>query len=751
MPFRRPPALHRSTHRSDHRGRTRKAALHRRPRHEIPRTVGHRFLLIALLALLAGCSSGPNDRPVRNRPPFAKITGGPLNGSRNSYTALVYWAGWDDDGVVRHFEYALDPPAAFAPEEIDSPETAPGVAVRRILGPAPDTDTLRVTKQTDGMVQTFDWVETRAFSRSFAFTTPLADSTTAGGGWKPDNTFSGIHTIYVRSQDDDGAHSATDRIAYTAETIVPTSHVAQPDIKQDISNLGPILTVTWDGLDPDSPDANKKPTGYLYKLLRLDTLDPPIPLISATTSHLYTRGNPVWAYQAADTLKRTFNLGTPGQYLFGVRAVDTAGAVEPFLELGRNVFKFQAFASGGRPDLTVSEATLGTFAFRGEGKVVEGEVPAKKVLRFRWSASAETYGGTIDGFSYGVDIPDLDADGEGSGWTNWGLSYASVPISFPRAGNHVFYLRARDLAGGLTLATIFLHIIEFDLDRELLLVDDAYDNIYPRDSQSDAFWRARLQAYPRFSSGSLYEYSSFGDNDRATSNPQPPSLKDLGRYKTVLWNVQGAGFGGVTALLKITGIKPILGAYLGAGGKLWLTGTMTIGATVAAANLQNADLIYPKSMVPGMFSYDFLKLHTDRISNDKGQYDKNNLARVLPFPGRPEIYPQLDLDATKLRGSQGISMADAIFDPMFDHSEPTFRGVVDSVYVYGASGPVLKGTTSTYHLRLTGIRWHDPDPDREQGRIQWFGFPLYYFLDDQAQETLDRSLDWFREETVPAP
>jgi hypothetical protein len=42
------------------------------------------------------------------------------------------------------------------------------------------------------------------------------------------------------------------------------------------------------------------------------------------------------------------------------------------------------------------------------------------------------------------------------------------------------------------------------------------------------------------------------------------------------------------------------------------------------------------------------------------------------------------------------------------------------------------------------MRWHDPDPARTQGRVQWFGFPLYYMKKDQAQETFNRSIDWFR-------
>ena len=41
---------------------------------------------------------------------------------------------------------------------------------------------------------------------------------------------------------------------------------------------------------------------------------------------------------------------------------------------------------------------------------------------------------------------------------------------------------------------------------------------------------------------------------------------------------------------------------------------------------------------------------------------------------------------------------------------------------------------------------HDPDPDREQGRVMWFGSPLYFFRNAQAQETFNRAIDWFRDE-----
>ena len=31
----------------------------------------------------------------------------------------------------------------------------------------------------------------------------------------------------------------------------------------------------------------------------------------------------------------------------------------------------------------------------------------------------------------------------------------------------------------------------------------------------------------------------------------------------------------------------------------------------------------------------------------------------------------------------------------------------------------------------------------------WFGFPLYYMIGHQAQDTFNRAIDWFKEEERP--
>jgi len=47
------------------------------------------------------------------------------------------------------------------------------------------------------------------------------------------------------------------------------------------------------------------------------------------------------------------------------------------------------------------------------------------------------------------------------------------------------------------------------------------------------------------------------------------------------------------------------------------------------------------------------------------------------------------------------------------------------------------------------VRWHDPDPDISQGRVQWFGFPMYFMKGDKPQEVFNKAIDWFREEEAP--
>jgi hypothetical protein len=724
------------------------------------------FVLVAAgsagLAFLAGCGKDSPTR-VANRSPMVVIKGGPLNQSVASYTARILWSGWDEDGMVTHYEYAIDPPEVFSNWEIANPERFPGIAITVLPGPAQDEDTLVVSKVVDGKTASFRWVETHEFSRSFTFQTPNPDSEFVNGNIEPADHFSGAHTVYVRCQDNEGAYSDADPstkgdtleadfVGYTAVTQTPSSEILQPKIKQDVLNLAPTLLVTWDGLDPDSPEAGKKPKGFVYKILRLDTLEPPVYVVNAAPSLLYSRGGP-WIYQSGDSLTLNLQLPVLGQFLFGVRAVDVAGAMEPKLDLGRNAFRFQALPTSSKPFLTIRESSIGSLKFYGLGPPKEAEVPANKDLDFIWSARSEDYG-EVKEFSWGIDIPDLSVEGPESGWSVWGDIHGPPrPINFPNAGTHVLYVRARDIAGNLTLAQLILRVIEFTFEREVLLVDDTLDDTFPNDNEHDAFWRDMVSSYAL---NSDIPAEQFFTTDVANQTPLPPTLSELSRYKLVIWENLGSGYNANSALVQATALSPRLSAYLGAGGKLWLGGRMTVGATIAAPNASEADLDYPKTELgPGDWAWDFLKLHSTRIMNDKGGSNRNRMHSVWPFPGVAAVYDSMVVDPAKLtllqQASGGFAYADAVFDPIYAEAEEGFRGDIDSLYAYGASGVEVLGTTSSYEGRLCALRWHDPDPAREHGRIQWFGFALYFMRNDQAARTFKKSVDWFREEIPSQP
>jgi len=188
---------------------------------------------------------------------------------------------------------------------------------------------------------------------------------------------------------------------------------------------------------------------------------------------------------------------------------------------------------------------------------------------------------------------------------------------------------------------------------------------------------------------------------------------------------------------------------------------MNVAATTPDPNLAGADLTYPKTELgPGDWAWDFLKLHSSKINNDKGSNNANLFHAARQFPLQtggfmPNIYDTMSVDLNKLslfqKGFGGFSHSDAVFDPDYAESEPDFKGDIDTVYAYGSAGPEFQGKTSQYDKKLCAIRWHDPDPDRDHGRLQWFGFSLYFMNTDQARQTFKKSLDWLREEQVTTP
>ena len=693
-------------------------------------------------------------------PPTVAFVEAPDNGEIVPYRLSLFWTGSDPDSgdAIHHFEVAIDPPGVFTSAEIAHPETAPGVMVSVRPGPDATRDTIEVSKNVADSLYSFFWIGTSDTSTEFVFGTPNPDSVNIGGQIVPTITFSGSHRVFLRGMDLEETFSETDSIDFVARNITPSTTITYPNIAQEIYDFGPKLLLEAEGVDADTVSQAGQPVGFMVNVLRLDTMVPPRPILAASPSLLFQYGD--WIYYPEYSLSETLNVATPAWYILGVRAVDENGGIEPWLELGRNTFKFQAFPAGGKPDLTIREPNIGSFDFRGMGLPKQAQVPAAKELYFTWTATAEAYGGLIDAYSWGLDIPFPELEGPGSGWSDWGpITAPPVPLIFPSEGTHTLYVRARDRIGSITTAQLVLQVLHFAFDREVLIVDDCFDNLDPDDAQHDAFWQEMVSFYVANSdipAEQFFVWSVHGDGDRGNLQPNAPPLSELARYKILVWENHGAGYNTDSALIRSTALSPSLTTYLRAGGKLWLGGRMTVGATTPSPILAGADLTYPKTELgPGDWAWDFLKLQSSEIRNDKGTNNRHRLHSVWPMPLVPAVYDSMVVDINKLpllsRTYGGFTHSDAVWGPIFAEAQPDFQGDIDTVYAYGAAGDEVQATPSQYHGRLCAIRWHDPDPAPVHGRVQWFGFAMYFMQNSQAQQTFKASLDWLRLDDIVVP
>jgi hypothetical protein len=729
-----------------------------RTRRDFLRYVLSPVLFLLIPVLLAACGnegSGP-----ANRRPTVKLSPEPIEGDTVSYHITISWTGTDPDGYVAGYRYAIDPPPAFTEREIA--EGGEGIVSEEIPGTAGAPDTTRVTKVVEGQVISFDWIHTPDTSHLFLFSATVADSEGAGAGRQPSGRFSGMHAVYVEAVDDQGAVSAPDHVAFTATTVAPTATITYPAVPQPPAylNLGPSARIEATGDDPDGGGA--APAGYWYRIL--DTgLGPPHPIFDTPywVGQLWNPDYPDsgWTFRGGPTFGSTFEMEPGHLYVMGIRAEDVAGAVEPFLDAGRNVFAFQSLPGAGSPELTLYEPNLGTFTFRGsDNSPIDVQVPVGLTLHFLVSCSAEAYGGTCAAMRWGLDLADLESD---EGWSDWGPIGEIPPFVLDAVGTHLLYVQIRDTLGATTLAPLVLHVIDFPMDRKALWVDDFKNDpssYAPSDDASvDAWYKQLFDDSGRFPAtstvDSLWTYDAYGLNDVEHLPPIPPELGFLSRFRLLVWYAN-LGYGGQSALFDVTGyMNRGLAAYLAAGGQLWVIGSQTAAAMMRGQS--SAPNFYPLAPSQGDFAYDFMKLASNRIENAlDGQRvgaDKtspnDNLIAVEPFPGVPVIYPAMEQDSTRWDPyRRAIPYADAVFDPIEEAAIPNFPagGKIDSLFVYKAVLPA-----SAYNDRLTAIRFRDYNPDPSQGSTQWFGFDMYWMKKDQAQEVFNRTIDWFREESAP--
>ncbi len=534
------------------------------------------LIFLALVAIYNGtsCSKGPVVPPTPDKLyPETELTYAPVQYDTTTFRVHFYWSGYDDDGEVMRFHYAVD------------------------------DDTLRPSNE---------WRTTVSKDTILLF---LVD---------PVRELK-VHVFKVAAEDNDGRidRSPASR-AFSAKTLPPNSRIEKgPAAFNPV--VGPNFTYEWSGLDPDGGETGGRVPvdSFQYLLLRVDgTADlatppthPPLPhfspnvyvdMIRAAVSDSLPAPNGDWKWQGIRALKTRFRNVTPGEYVFAERAVDIAGATEKDLVFVRNIRHFTVTSRNAGPVLNVCSSILNRCLdpaigpddyARKQLQIFEGET-----VSFSWTANAESYGGEIVGFTYAMDdtssFPGIDIRSTGATYQ---------PSQLP-PGNHFLYVRVVDDGGLTTNITVPLLIVHPSFKdpgapRKILFVDDSDPTLgngsRPTDDLESRWWTERNDTGqgPLITIFDLYgipytEWDTIAEAAGGIDRRKQPEARNLAEYTTVVWTTDAENGGSLaTGLFRSVagGDYSELQGYLRAGGTLILTGWSVAQATTGLPGNQTYD------------------------------------------------------------------------------------------------------------------------------------------------------------------
>ena len=673
-----------------------------------PRILPLLFLVFLLCSLAFFPACEKNHVSVLNHRPHVNVTGGPPQGGVSNYYVTISWVGWDEDGVVKYFIYAID-------------------------------DTTR-------------WTEIRELEQTFVF---AADSLREG------EEFGRWHTFWIKAVDNDGASSLPDYLTFDARTIAPKTTILAPtcDAEGPVLCQGPLplgtsVRILWEGEDPDSRDPDKKPVAYQWRLLNLskagflagcsDMTSTCVNLLNDTPEYS-PDSTSFWSEPTTQTEIRFTNLQAGAFWLFGVRAIDEAGAVEPFPHMWGNAIYFRTMPGYGIPYLTICQGSA-CHEYPSDGPVWQLIASVNKQINLTWSGDASPYGGTISGYRWGVDIENLD---DPSQWeTGWSPDNTSASLSFSQPGLHRVYVQVKDYADNVQLGIVELDVREFLFDRDVLYVDDYFD-IMPNDAAHDAFISAILTRCRQYTD-SIYVFNTYpsgpGGVPREWSGQLiVPTLEDLTRYKFVIWDCYGPQNNYTVGLEEVVRLG-ILQLYLEAGGRLWVYGSQILKAAVTGDFYGNPSYGYPLDFSGEPLSRTFPRTYL-KISGavDRSFYRTTNkgdgFKGATPNRMISDRLPVLDVDSAEVGVSpQGLWMIEAVMNAM---QEPEFSQRPDTLFFYRANSGA-----SVYNLKACGLRFHDV---YSGSKTIYMGFPMHYFYETPAESLATFVTDWMFEDMPPTP
>lgn len=538
--------------------------------------------LVVAAAVLAGCADDQFVGPGRpNQPPRVWLSSAPPEGSVTQYSIHLYWGGWDPDGEIAYYQYAItdNDRGAFDP-----------------------ADTTGADK----------WRRVYANDSTFIFTADqLADSSEAESERLTSVEFVRTHTFFIRAVDREGL--ASDRPAYrsfTARTLSPTVDIILPRrVGIEPAQVPPISTFKWIGQD------------YVTNTRQAQEPDSVRWIIVGISEHGgswvntidYIRRNPDapewsdWHYYRAprDSGKswtsRPLDLGS---YVFAVQVKDEAGAVSPVFDEARNMRRVSISRRLTGPVLRVTNRYVGSLITTSpNAPLTIVDLPSGIPMSFQFTANAAIYGGVASAYRYGWDITDPKVDSQWSiDWTPFvrevdGIPTAEAPARKWFSDSHTFLVEVIDNSGYTSRAGVQINVVPFSMRKNLIVIDDCREagnaslnaNGYPSDDEHDAFWADMLS-----------DVKGFDPTVDIMEVGEDLPIQAVADYKSMIWNTFSAyNLGpGVSLLPEIIRFVPddpsaaqqssgkvklnILALYMAAGGHVLLCGDQPMTAAVTS-------------------------------------------------------------------------------------------------------------------------------------------------------------------------
>jgi hypothetical protein len=540
-------------------------------------------LAVAAALAGAGCAKGIGGTMLPNAHPVVELSQAPANASSRFFYAYEFkWFGYDSDGEVDYFIYAIDPPTAAGAETT--------------------------------------WISTRKYSQILEFYAGTAD--TIG----PITRSIDYHTFVIKAVDNRGLASAPEVRGFIASTVAPFVQITSPSpTALAVVRTSPTVRITWAGDDPDGI-RSEVPVGYKWKLLSSSSEFPisAVLLDPASLRRFYAPDFAGWDSVDANTNSvQLSNLSPGATYVFAIIGIDEAGAYSPIFSFNSNLLRFRPEVATTLGPRITFDTPFFSFTYPSGGysldpsREIALDLLPGRTTQIRWGA-IPTAGTALRGYRWklggdvGDETPRAD-DTDISRWSGWSLLTTTTRVGpFQSGETQRFYLEAEDDNGNRSLGILRIQALNLTgaFNRDLLIVDDtrlAADQRapsgctrlpiggWPMAAELDTFLYARggvpWRCYPAGTTSSPGLFSRY-DFDTAGTRPEVFSFAKLANYRHVIWILDARAAlnddGGFIANELSTSLRYMtagqgrinaLAAYAEAGGKVWLVGG---GGAVAA-------------------------------------------------------------------------------------------------------------------------------------------------------------------------